>query len=151
MCLKKCGNLNVIPSLSICTCAQRLKAFSAFFTYVILFLSGPDLPEKVYGLSMVASTNGILAIAGNKEINDWPDNFKHNTTLESIHKLSCKENNCEWIEKGKLKFERVYFNVIPYSLYKFPKPNFASNAMTTQPMLAMFLILAALISFYQNH
>ena len=73
---------------------------------MILLLSGPDLPTKTYGLSMVESANGILAIGGR-----YTNGF-----LKSIYRLSCNEGNeCQWIKAGELNHARSYFSVIPYT------------------------------------
>jgi len=89
---------------------------------------GPNLPIKVYGLSLVNSANGILTIGG--QVVD----------LKSIYGLSCFDgNDCKWTKVGELKNERSGFNAISINSTSIP---------FLQPILIMFSMILLLSNTY---
>jgi len=97
--------------------------------------NGPDFPAKMYSLSMVESSNGILALGGRDE---------NGVPLNSIFKLSCDGgDDCEWTKEGELNVARAEFNVIPYT-----SSSVRMSVTLLQPILLLISFLALSAKMY---
>ena len=106
---------------------------------MILLLSGPDLPTKIWGLSMVASANGVLAIGGRDFDNGWIE-------LKSIYRMSCnEENNCQWIQEGELNYARFTSSVIPITP-ELDRKSTPISILLLQPVIDMISVIISLFN-----
>ena len=79
---------------------------SKFFAWSSFLSSGPSLPKKIYGLSMIDFMGDLYAIGG----------FSEDAIEKAIYKFSCVSGNCQWtILSQHLKVARGSTLTIPVS------------------------------------